>query len=123
MKTLSRTLALATLGLVATLSSAFAHAHLKSASPAVGGSVATAPTELDLKFSEGLNLRFTGVKITGPDKAAVQTGNATLGSGDDTTLVVPITGTLAAGTYSVAWQALSTDGHKTNGTYKFTVKP
>ena len=101
---------------------AFAHAHLKSAVPAVGSTVTTAPTELDLTFTEGVNLKFTGVTVTGPDKAAVATGEATL-MGGDTTLTVPISGTLAAGAYTVAWHALSTDGHKTNGTYTFAVKP
>ncbi len=123
MKTTARTLMLAGLGLVAVSAPAFAHAHLKSATPAVNGTVATAPTELDLKFSEGLNLKFTGVKVTGPAKAAVATGDAALGAGDDTTLVVPVSDTLAPGSYAVAWHALSTDGHKTSGTYKFTVKP
>ncbi len=102
---------------------AFAHAHLKSAMPAVGGTVATAPSELDLKFSEGLNLKFTGVKVTAPDKVAVSTGEATLAPGDDTSLVVPVTASLAAGTYKVDWHALATDGHKTTGSYKFTVQP
>ena len=101
---------------------AFAHAHLKSAVPAVDSTVTTAPTELDLTFTEGVNLKFTGVTVTGPDKAAVATGEATL-KGGDTTLTVPISGTLAAGAYTVAWHALSTDGHKTNGTYTFAVKP
>lgn len=123
MKTTARTLMLAGLGLVAVSAPAFAHAHLKSATPAVNGTVATAPTELDLKFSEGLNLKFTGVKVTGPAKAAVATGDAALGAGDDTTFVVPVSDTLAPGSYAVAWHALSTDGHKTSGTYKFTVKP
>lgn len=117
-----RTLVLASLGLAAA-SPAFAHAHLKSAIPASGSTVATAPTELDLVFSEGLNLKFTGVKVSGPAKAAVATGEAALGAGTDTTLVVPVSVTLAPGSYTVAWHALSTDGHKTNGTYTFTVKP
>ena len=101
---------------------ASAHAHLKSAVPATGGTVSVAPTELDLTFSEGVNLKFTGVKITGPGNAAVQVGDAML-MGGDTTLMVPISGTLVAGVYSVSWHALSTDGHKTNGTYTFSVKP
>ena len=123
MKISARTLMLSGLGLVAVSAPAFAHAHLTSATPAVNGIVATAPTELDLKFSEGLNLKFTGVKITGPAKAAVATGDAALSAGDDTTLVVPVSGTLAPGSYAVAWHALSTDGHKTSGIYTFTVKP
>ena len=119
----SYTLVLAGLGLGTISAPAFAHAHLKSATPAIGSIVATAPTELDLKFSEGLNLRFTGVKVTGPAKAAVATGEAALGAGDDTTLVVPVPDPLAPGSYTVAWHALSTDGHKTSGTYTFTIKP
>ncbi|MEJ0097845.1 MAG: copper homeostasis periplasmic binding protein CopC [Bauldia sp.] len=101
---------------------AWAHAHLTSAVPATGGTVSVAPTELDLTFSEGVNLKFTGVKVTGPGNAEVHVGDAMLMDGD-TTLMVPISGTLVAGAYSVAWHALSTDGHKTTGTYTFTVKP
>lgn len=123
MTNFARTFVLAGLGLISVAAPAFAHAHLKSATPAAGSTVATAPTELDLTFSEGLNLKFTGVNVTGPAKGAVATGNATLGAGGDTTLVVPVTGTLAAGVYTVAWHALSTDGHKTSGTYRFTIKP
>jgi methionine-rich copper-binding protein CopC len=54
---------------------AFAHAHLKSATPAAGGTVAATPSELDLTLSEGVDLKFTGAKVTGPDKAAVPTGD------------------------------------------------
>ena len=102
---------------------AFAHAHLKSATPAADGTIATPPAQLDLTFSEGVNPKFTGVTLTGPDKAAVATGPATLGAGGDTTLVVPVPTALAAGTYTVDWHALATDGHKTTGSYRFTVKP
>jgi hypothetical protein len=35
---------------------------------------------------------------------------------------VPLTGALARGLYTVAWHALANDGHKTHGTYSFTVK-
>lgn len=123
MNTFARTLVLASLGLLSVSAPAFAHAHLKSATPPVNGTVATAPTELDLVFSEGLNLKFTGAKLAGADKKAVPTGDASLGTGGDTTLVVPVTAALDAGVYTVSWHALSTDGHKTTGTYKFTVKP
>ena len=119
----ARTLALASFGLMAVSPPAFAHAHLKSATPPMNGSVSAPPTELDLVFSEGLNLKFTGVKVTGPDKMAVSTGEATLGAGGDTTLVVPVTGQLAGGTYTVSWHALASDGHKTSGSYTFTIKP
>lgn len=111
------------LGLCLLSAPAFAHAHLKSATPATDATIATPPTELDLTFSEGVNPNFTGVTLRGPDKTAVATGPATLGAGRDTTLVVPVPAPLAAGTYTVDWHALATDGHKTSGSYHFTIKP
>src|SRR5579871_1082945 len=101
---------------------ALAHAQLRSATPAAGSTLAVSPTELDLAFSEELNLKFSGVQVTGPDHKAVQTRDAVL-KDKNATLVVPISATLAAGTYTVVWHALSEDGHKTHGTYAFTVKP
>jgi len=101
---------------------ALAHAHLQSAVPAADGAVSTSPPELDLTFSEGLNLKFSGVKVFGPDKAAVATGDAKLKPGDNTTLILPVSGTLAPGAYTVEWHVLSSDGHKTSGSYTFTVK-
>ncbi|MDL2410184.1 copper homeostasis periplasmic binding protein CopC [Rhizobium calliandrae] len=101
---------------------AFAHAQLKSAVPAADSTVKQAPSELDLTFTEGLNLKFSGVKVAGPQKAAVKTGQGMLMNGDST-LMVPITDKLTAGKYTVEWHALSADGHKTSGTYSFTVAP
>lgn len=118
-----QTLAIASALTLGFVGGAQAHAHLKSATPAMGGTVAAAPSELDLGFSEGVNPSFTGVKVTGPGGAAVATGMAKLGPGGDTTLVVPVTGTLGAGLYTVVWHALATDGHKTDGSYTFTVQP
>ena len=102
---------------------AFAHAHLKAAMPAMDSTVATAPTQLDLDFSEGVNPKFTGVKVTGPGGAVVQMGEAKSGPAGDKGLLVPISGTLSPGSYKVEWHALATDGHKTEGSYSFTVKP
>jgi methionine-rich copper-binding protein CopC len=102
---------------------ALAHAELVSTTPPADSTVKAAPTELDLKFSEGLSLKFSGVQLTGPDKEAVKTGTAALGPNDDTTLVLPLPASLAAGMYTVEWHVLSSDGHKTHGSYAFIVKP
>ena len=122
MSNLVRTAGVALIVALGLTAPAFAHAHLKTASPAADGTVTTSPTELDLTFTEGVNLKFTGVKLTGPDNKAVAIGDGMLAGGDEM-LMVPISGTLAAGVYTVEWHALSTDGHKTTGTYVFTVKP
>ncbi len=102
---------------------ALAHAHLVSATPVADGTVTVSPSELDLKFTEALSLKFSGVKIAGPDNTSVATGAPSLAAGDESTLVVPIPAPLAAGAYTVDWHVLSKDGHKTHGSYAFTVKP
>jgi methionine-rich copper-binding protein CopC len=101
---------------------AFAHARLKSETPAANSTVAS-PEQLTLKFSEGLEIKFTSVRVTGPDGKAAPTGNLSLDPNDNTSLIVPVNGSLPAGKYKVGWHAVSTDTHKTQGTYSFTVKP
>jgi copper resistance protein C len=101
---------------------AFAHAHLQTSLPAANAAVAKAPVELDLSFSERLILKFSGVTITGPDKNAIAPGEAAL-TKDGTGLTVPLPQPLEPGSYTVNWHAFSADGHKTQGSYSFTVKP
>lgn len=108
--------------LAASAGSAWAHAHLKTSAPAAG-TAAAAPAEIDLAFTEGVNPKFTGIALSGPGGAAVPTGPARLGSGGDATLAVPISGRLAPGAYKVDWHALAVDGHKTEGSFTFTVTP
>jgi methionine-rich copper-binding protein CopC len=84
--------------------------------------VATSPSELDLKFSEAVNLKFSGATVTGPDKVEVKLGEPMLMDGD-ATFMVTIPDTLAPGTYTVEWHVLSADGHKIKGSYTFVVKP
>ena len=100
---------------------ASAHAHLKSSTP-TDKSTVKAPSELDLTFSEALNLKFSGVKVTGPAKAAIKTGEPML-MDNGTTLMVPVSAPLAPGGYTVEWHVLSTDGQKTIGSLTFTVQP
>lgn len=119
----NRILGVAAILTVAATSQAFAHAHLQTATPAKDATVKESPSELDLTFTEGLNIKFTGLTLTGADKQAVSTGDAKLKSGDDKTLVVPLSTKLSPGIYTVDWHALSNDGHKTTGSYSFTVKP
>lgn len=98
---------------------ASAHATLVSETPAADSLAMPAPTELKLKFSEGLELKFTGVKVVGPKKDAVATGPATLDPKDNKVLIVPFKSALPNGKYTVDWHALSIDGHKSKGTYSF----
>jgi methionine-rich copper-binding protein CopC len=98
---------------------ALAHAELVSATPAAKSMAMPPPTELRLKFSEGIELKFTKVKVTGPGKKVIETGPAKLDPGDNTVLIVPLSVPLADGKYIVDWQAVSVDSHKTKGSYGF----
>ena len=103
--------------------SAFAHAEFVKSTPAPDSVITTSPTEIDITFSEGLNLKFSGARLGDSMKMEMATGPATLARGGDTTLVIPVTKPLAAGVYTVEWHNLSKDGHKLKGSFKFTVKP
>ncbi len=122
---MTHTIRLAALAAAIVLGSAggaFAHAPLKASTPAAASTLAAAPRELDLTFSEDLELKFSGLELTGPDRKVVLTGQPML-TDKDTTLMVPVMGKMSRGTYTVAWHALSKDGHKTSRTFSFTVKP
>ena len=116
-----KTLVLAVLILVAPglAPPALAHARLVQAVPAVNGMAMPPPTELRLTFSEAVEPSFTKVRVTGPDKKPVATGTPSLDQNDKATVVVPLAEPLPDGDYTVDWQALSADGHKTKGSYGF----
>ena len=111
----------ASLALICGAPAAFAHAQLQKATPAVGGTVATA-SEIRLEFSEGVEPKFSKVSVTGP-AGAVALGAVKTEPGNQTVLIAPISKPLSAGAYKVHWQAVSVDTHHTQGTFEFTVKP
>ncbi len=101
---------------------ASAHAHLLAETPTADATTPS-PGSLTLSFSEGLELRFTSVLVKGPDGATVKTGPDHLAQGNPKLLLVPMVEKLEPGRYMVEWKAVATDGHKTQGTYGFTVAP
>ena len=98
-----------------------AHAHLKQQSPAAD-SVVSAPQSLTLNFSEGIEPGFSGVVVTDAHKQVVKTAAVTRDEKNKAQLIVPLAQTLATGTYRVDWHVVSVDGHKTKGSYHFSVK-
>jgi methionine-rich copper-binding protein CopC len=105
--------------LLATFGSVAAHAHafLDHASPLVGSTVASAPHEVSLTFTQNLEAAFSNVAVTGPNGARVDAGKPQI-SGN--TMRVGLKGA-GPGTYHVRWQALSVDTHKTEGSFTFRV--
>jgi methionine-rich copper-binding protein CopC len=106
-------LLLAALGKVAV----HAHAFLDHASPLVGSTVASAPREVSLSFTQNLEAAFSSVEVTGPNGARVDAGKAQI-SGNTMRVALKAVG---PGTYHVRWHALSVDTHKTEGSFTFRV--
>ena len=98
-----------------------AHAHLVSSTPAAGATVA-APAEVRLKFSEGVEPRFSSIAVAGPAGAAPLAA-AVADPADPTALIAKPSAALAAGVYTVTWKAVSVDTHHSQGSFTFTVRP
>src|SRR6202790_292327 len=96
-----------------------AHAFLDHAEPRVGNSVATAPREVRLWFTQKLEPAFSTVSVTDEAGQRVDTGKARV-SGD--TMAISLR-QIGAGTYRVNWRVLSVDTHSTNGNFSFKVGP
>jgi copper resistance protein C len=94
-----------------------AHAFLDHASPSVGSTVAAAPHELTLSFTQNLEPAFSTVEVTGPSGGRVDQGKAQI-SGNTMRVGIKAAG---PGTYHVHWHALSVDTHKTQGSFTFHV--
>ncbi len=114
-----RTLIAVATFLVAALGAGLAHAHafLDHAIPAVESTVAAAPQEISLSFTQNLEPSFSTVEITGPSGARVDAGKAQV-SGNTMRVGLKAAG---PGTYRVHWRALSVDTHTTQGSFTFHV--
>ena len=98
-----------------------AHASLKSSSPAAGVTVKAAPKEISLTFNEKLEEAFSAVTVKDAAGKDVATAKAKVDAADGMTLHLEVP-TLSSGAYSVQWVAVSHDGHRRTGDFKFTVK-
>ncbi|HEV3352039.1 MAG TPA: copper resistance protein CopC, partial [Acidimicrobiales bacterium] len=103
---------------VATAPSASAHPYLVRAEPAPGSTLATAPKELRLLFTERLDGPYCTVTLVGPgpgnqrSRADVQVTGTSLVAG------VP---DLRPGAYRVEWSVIGDDGHRVEGDYGLAV--
>jgi hypothetical protein len=113
-------LAAAALTLALGVTAAAAHAYLDHASPLVGSTVATAPSEVRMWFTQPLEPRFSGAQLRGPGGKVV--GSGVVDGDDPKQMVIRVHG-LAPGKYTVTWKILSVDTHRTEGSFSFEVKP
>src|SRR5438046_6862084 len=96
---------------------AVAHALLDRAEPRVGNTVATAPHEVTLWFTQKLEAAFSSITVTNAAGERVDSGKTRV-SGSQMSVTLRAGG---PGTYRVNWRVLSVDTHTTEGNFTFQV--
>ena len=97
---------------------ALAHAHLVSSSPAANATVHGPDVTIDLKFNSRVETKGSTITLvlpgglTQPLALDSHSNNVNLDTHAH----------LKPGSYTLRWQALSTDGHITRGEIPFTVR-
>ncbi len=98
---------------------ASAHAELVETDPAEGSVVETAPETVTLTFNEPV--RLTSQEIAVYDAQGEPVAASAGSSGTEVTVQITDASDLADGTYVVAWNVLSGDGHPISGALRFSV--
>jgi methionine-rich copper-binding protein CopC len=99
------------------VTAAQAHAHLDHANPPVDGTVANAPQEVALFYTQNLEPAFSTVEVTDSRGGRVDEGKAQVNGNIMRIGLKPI----GPGSYKVHWHAISVDTHSTEGTFTFRV--
>lgn len=97
------------------------HLRLVKSEPAKGDTVSS-PKLVRLWFSEPATLAVTSVKVKGADGREVVLAKPTFSGDTKQPVEAGITGTLAAGRYSLSYKTASKDMHPITGEFTFVVR-
>lgn len=101
---------------------ALAHARLLRSVPPARAVVSQAPSRVEMRFSDDVELAFSTFTVVDAAGVRVDLGDASRHPGDAHLVSLGLR-PLPAGTYQVRYRVLSADGHVIQGDYRFTVKP
>jgi copper transport protein len=99
---------------------AAAHSVLVSTDPGNDVVVEKSPDRVELRFDETVEMSLGGIRVFDDNARRVDTGQVTPSSGP--IVSTGIRGTLAPGTYTVAWRAISADSDPISGAFVFHVQ-
>ena len=99
-------------------SPASAHAELVASTPGNGARLAQAPAEVQMRFTEAVNLIPGGIRLVDEAGASVRTSEPAV-AGHTLTWRMPTD--LAQGSYVVSWRVVSSDGHPVAGAFSFGI--
>jgi copper resistance protein C len=100
---------------------AFAHAHPTAQTPSPGQIELASPKKVVIDFDDGLEPAFSSISLSDANGNAVTTGKAVVEPSNNKRMSITLS-PLASGSYTVAWVAVATDGHRTQGHFTFAVK-
>src|SRR5581483_5523259 len=94
--------------------------YLLSSDPAGGAILSSAPRQIDIDYTEGLDRPYCSLVLVAPDGRHIDTHQ--VGARQPTELaVVPDQPLTQAGTYAVNWTAVGDDGHTVIGNFGFSI--
>ena len=96
------------------------HAFLERAEPAVGSTVQTSPSEVQIRFTENIEAAVSSIQVFDASGKEVDKRDVHLDRSDHALLHLSLP-QLGVGTYKVVWRVVSVDTHVTNGNFKFRV--
>lgn len=103
------------------MSLAYAHASPSTQSPRPNEVISSKAMTVSLTFNGAIEPVFSTVRVMDAQHKQVSQGNGSVDKEKNVLLQTTIPA-LTAGTYAVEWQAVARDGHRSHGSYKFTVK-
>ena len=110
------------LSLAIAVTGAGAHAFPERSEPRVGAVVRTAPTEVRVWFDGNIEPSFSRLTVADAAGHRVDRNDAHVDPRNQRLLQVGLP-PLQPGVYTVTWSVLAVDGHRTQGDFKFTLKP
>lgn len=99
-----------------------AHAFLDHSEPRVGATASKTPTAVKIWFTQHVEPVFSAIQVFGPDGKEIDKKDTHADPHDAGELIVSLSDG-PPGVYRVAWHVVSVDTHRTQGDFKFTVKP
>ena len=98
---------------------ALAHAFPEAEDPKVGSTVTVPPQQVAIRFNAPIEALFSRLDVLGSSGQHEDEGAPQVNA-DTRTLTVHLK-PLTPGEYTVKWSVVAKDGHRTEGSYTFTV--
>jgi copper resistance protein C len=102
------------------IASAWAHAFIDHAEPAVGSKLASPPGAVKIWFTERLEPALSKIQVFDSQGTEVDKRDTKVDPKNGQLLVVSLPA-IKTGKYRVSWRVVSVDTHMTNGSFEFEI--